>query len=419
MLMATDQHDLDALLITSPENVYYLIGLTHQGYFAFTMLVLPREGDPSLLTRKMEAYTISQQAPSIDHIGYEDDEDAGSAAVKALRGLGIADGRVGVDRSGMFLPAGVWEELEQGLPRVEWVDTSRSASTSARFRAGLVDEVRLIKSDAELEHIRRAAAISDRAVSAGIATAGVGVNEKEVAAAIYREMILGGGEYPGFVPLIRSSETLLQEHSTWRDRYLRPGEKIFMELSGASARYHAPLTRMSYIAHADPGAERAQALAKAFVDEMTARTGISIDVAPAVEDAVSAADVLVTATPSTEPVVMTSMLHPGLHVTAIGSDAESKQEIAADAVVAADGFFCDSIAQSARLGELRAALDGGFDRAAAIELGAVIAGDHRGRTDDGQLTICDLSGTGAQDTAIASLAVERCRQSCVGITIDT
>ena len=265
-LMATDQHDLDALLITSPENVYYLIGLTHQGYFAFTMLVLPREGHPSLLTRKMEAYTISQQAPSIDHIGYEDDEDAGSAAVKALRGLGIADGRVGVDRSSMFLPAGIWEELEQGLPRVEWVDTSRSASTSARFRAGLVDEVRLIKSDAELEHIRRAAAISDRAVSAGIATAGVGVNEKEVAAVIYREMILGGGEYPGFVPLIRSSETLLQEHSTWRDRYLRPGEKIFMELSGASARYHAPLTRMSYIAHADPGAERAQALAIAGLD---------------------------------------------------------------------------------------------------------------------------------------------------------
>ena len=159
--------------------------------------------------------------------------------------------------------------------------------------------------------------------------------------------------------------------------------------------------------------------AQAFVDEMTTRIGISIDVAPAVEDAASAADVLVTTTPSTEPVVMASMLHPGLHVTAIGSDAEGKQEIAADAVVAADGFFCDSIAQSARLGELRAALEGGFDRAAAIELGAVIAGDHRGRTDGSQVTICDLSGTGAQDTAIASLAVERCRQSGVGITIDT
>jgi Xaa-Pro dipeptidase len=259
--MGADQHDIDALIVNSPENIYYLIGLSHQGYFAFTMLVLPREGDPSLLTRKMEAYTISQQAPDIDHIGYGDDEDAGTAAVKTLKDLGIATGRIGVDRSSMFLPAGVWEDLEQGLPGVEWVDTSRTASTSERFRAGLVDEVRLVKSPAEIEYIRKAASISDRAVVAGLATAGVGINEMEVAAVVYREMILGGGEYPGFVPLIRSSETLLQEHATWRDRHLKPGEKLFIELSGASARYHAPLTRMAYVARADAGADRAQALA--------------------------------------------------------------------------------------------------------------------------------------------------------------
>lgn len=260
-LMGPDQHDLDALIVTSPENIYYLIGLNHQGYFAFTMLVLPREGDPSLLTRRMEAYTISQQAPDIDHIGYGDDEDAGAAAVKALTSLGVSTGRVGVDRSSMFLPAGVWEELETGMSGVDWVDTSRSASTAPRFRAGLVDEVRLVKSEAELTHIRRAAAISDRAVAAGLATAGVGVNEMEVAAAVYQAMILGGGEYPGFVPLIRSTETLMQEHSTWRDRYLEPGDKLFLELSGASARYHAPLTRMAYVARSEPGAEAARDLA--------------------------------------------------------------------------------------------------------------------------------------------------------------
>ncbi|HEY7822369.1 MAG TPA: aminopeptidase P family N-terminal domain-containing protein, partial [Acidimicrobiia bacterium] len=134
-LMAKD-YDLDALLVTSPENIYYLIGLTHQGYFAFTMLVLPREGDPSLLTRRMEAYTISQQAPDVEHIGYGDDEDAGSAAVDAMKRLGLDRGKVGVDRSSMFLPAGIWEQLEQGLPGVEWVETSRTASTSARFETG-------------------------------------------------------------------------------------------------------------------------------------------------------------------------------------------------------------------------------------------------------------------------------------------
>jgi len=279
-LMAGDRYDLDALIVTSPENIYYLIGLTHQGYFAFTMLLLPREGELCLLTRRMEAYTVSQQAPNIDHIGYGDDEQAGTVALRTLQSRGVARGRIGVDRSSMFLPAGIWQDIEGGLPGVDWVDTNRSPSTANRFRTGLVDEARLVKSETELAYIRRAAAISDRAVSAGIATAGVGVNEKEVAAAVYKEMILGGGEYPGFVPLIRSSENLLEEHSTWRDRYLEPGEKLFMELSGASARYHAPLTRMAYIARAEPGAEQARELAVAAFDAVlaTMRPGVETGV---------------------------------------------------------------------------------------------------------------------------------------------
>lgn len=289
-LMTEGDNDLDALVVTSPENVYYLVGLTHQGYFAFTMLVVPRQGDLSLLTRQMEAHTISQQAPDIQHIGYEDGEDAGDAAVAALRRLGISRGRVGVDRSSMFLPAGVWEELEHGLPDVEWVDTSRSSSTASRFRAGLVDQARLVKSDAELEYIYRAAEISDRAMAAGIDTAAAGVNEKEVAAAAYREMIRAGGEYPGFVPLIRSSETLMEEHSTWRDRELESGEKLFIELSGAAARYHAPLTRMVYLGEIEPGADRARALALAAFEAVVealrpgARTGEVYDAWQAVVD---------------------------------------------------------------------------------------------------------------------------------------
>jgi ornithine cyclodeaminase/alanine dehydrogenase-like protein (mu-crystallin family) len=88
-------------------------------------------------------------------------------------------------------------------------------------------------------------------------------------------------------------------------------------------------------------------------------------------------------------------------------------------VAAADRFVCDSIAQSTRLGELRAALATGFDRNRAVELGGVISGDAPGRSSDNDVTICDLTGTGAQDAAIASLAVERCARSGAGIAIET
>jgi ectoine utilization protein EutC len=156
-----------------------------------------------------------------------------------------------------------------------------------------------------------------------------------------------------------------------------------------------------------------------FAREMSERLGIAVDAAETIEKAVDGSDILITATPSTEPLIELSMLSPGLHVTAVGSDAESKQEISGEAVMAADRFVCDSIAQSRRLGELREALEAGFDVANAVELGQVISGEVMGRVAEGDLTICDLTGTGAQDTAISSLTVERCVKSDIGVSVET
>lgn len=161
--------------------------------------------------------------------------------------------------------------------------------------------------------------------------------------------------------------------------------------------------------------EQAEGLAKS----LSATLGIEVRSLDSAEEAAAASDILVTATPSTEPLLTKEMLHPGLHVTTVGSDAESKQEISAGVVRAADRFVCDSIAQSSRLGELRAALESGFDAASAIELGTVIDGSETGRASAEDMTVCDLTGTGAQDTAIASLAVNRCADRGLGVEIQT
>lgn len=156
-----------------------------------------------------------------------------------------------------------------------------------------------------------------------------------------------------------------------------------------------------------------------YAAEMSERLGLSVVTADTSGEAGSDCDILVTTTPATAPIVTADMLRPGLHITAIGSDAEHKQEISADAIAAADRFVCDSVAQSQRLGELRAAGEDGFNPAKAVELGQVINGEVTGRSAEGDVTICDLTGTGAQDTAIASLAVERCADRGAGIEIET
>ena len=166
------------------------------------------------------------------------------------------------------------------------------------------------------------------------------------------------------------------------------------------------------IEHAAVWARRPDA-AVAFAERMSERLGISVNAVEHLSDA-AAADVLVTTTPATEPIVTEETLHPGVHVTAVGSDAEHKRELSAGAVRRADRFVCDSIDQSRRLGELRSA----GDEVTAVELGEIVAGSVPGRTDEEEITICDLTGTGAQDTAIAGLAVRRAEAAGLGVLVD-
>jgi Xaa-Pro dipeptidase len=86
-------------------------------------------------------------------------------------------------------------------------------------------------------------------------TAASGVSEQEVAAEVHRAMLLAGGTYPGFSPFIRATPTLGEEHRTWSDHVLQPGEALFVELAGCVHHYHAPMGRLLYIGEAPFGTE--------------------------------------------------------------------------------------------------------------------------------------------------------------------
>lgn len=158
--------------------------------------------------------------------------------------------------------------------------------------------------------------------------------------------------------------------------------------------------------------------AAAFAEEMSVRLEIAVEPTPSVAAAAAEADILVTTTPATQPLVHYGALHPGLHITAVGSDTEHKQELAVEVLDAADLVVVDRLAQSRLLGELRAAIGGGFDEGQVVELGDVIAGRATGRASAEAITVCDLTGTGAQDTAIATLAEARCHDAGMGSAID-
>ena len=130
---------------------------------------------------------------------------------------------------------------------------------------------------------------------------------------------------------------------------------------------------------------------------------------------------MLTTTPAHEPVVRAEWLRPGQHITAMGSDSADKNELEPDVLATADRFVCDQRSQSEALGELRAALAAGVvdDAFAVTELGEICAGRSPGRSENDKVTVCDLTGTGVQDTAIATHAFARAREAGAGLTIDT
>jgi ornithine cyclodeaminase len=161
--------------------------------------------------------------------------------------------------------------------------------------------------------------------------------------------------------------------------------------------------------------EAAEALAGTIRSEL----GLDASAVATPSEVVVEGGIVVTATPSTEPLLSTAALRPGLHITAVGSDAEHKQELGLDVVNAAAPFVCDSRAQSERLGELRVPMAAGEVPSSVVELGAVVDGSTAGRSDATAITVCDLTGTGAQDTAIASLTVARAKAQGTGTVIQT
>lgn len=157
-----------------------------------------------------------------------------------------------------------------------------------------------------------------------------------------------------------------------------------------------------------------------YVAEMAPILGVEIVKAADAETVVRNSDVVVTTTPSQEPYVRAEWLHPGLHITAMGSDMEEKQELYSDALGRADLLVCDRKSQCFRLGELHHGL---AENAISqddeiIELGELTSGRKPGRTSDEEITICDLTGVGVQDTVIALLAYRKAMERGLGLQIE-
>ena len=224
----------DVLLITSPENIYWLTGRQTAGYFAFQMLILPASGAPTLLVRQLELTGSIANCWLEDIVAYQDGEDPIALLSECLSKRQFE--KVAMELDGWFVSPKMAGEIEASLRAGKLFDGS-----------GLIAPLRMIKSPAELEAIRHAARYAKAGLAAGINACAEGVDENAVAAAMLAEAVRKGSETMAMEPLVSSGPRSGLPHMTWRRRRLEAGDPIFLELAASHLRYHSALMRTVWI----------------------------------------------------------------------------------------------------------------------------------------------------------------------------
>jgi ectoine utilization protein EutC len=206
-------------------------------------------------------------------------------------------------------------------------------------------------------------------------------------------------------------------------KHLAPDEAKTACILGAGAQAKLQLQALCLVRPIESVSFWARDIAKAgrAAEEMADLLGIEANATDDLRQAVTSADVIVSTTPSAKPLIRADWLRPGQHVTAMGSDQHHKNELEPACLARADHYVPDRQSQTAVLGELHHAIAAGIienDRR-FDELGDIVAGKVTARRTPEDLTICDLTGTGIQDTAIATLARQRAEATGAGTNFES
>ncbi|HEU4519525.1 MAG TPA: Xaa-Pro peptidase family protein [Microvirga sp.] len=244
LLGAMAEAGLDGMLLFQQESMYWLTGYDTFGFCFFQCLVVTGDGRMALLTRSADLRQAQHTSTIADIRIWKDSAEADpSRDLRALAAdLGLAGKRLGVEYESYGLVAANGRRLDAAFAGfADLVDAST-----------LVTRLRAVKSEEELEHVRRAGALSDKADEAALALIRAGADEGEILAAQHAAIFRAGGDYPGNEFIIGSGrDALLCRYKSGR-RVLDARDQITLEFAGAYRRYHAAIMRTVVIGDPRP-----------------------------------------------------------------------------------------------------------------------------------------------------------------------
>ena len=243
-----EAREIEVLVAADPSNMSWLTGYDGWSFYTPQAVVVTHDGEPWWWGRRMDANgarrTVYMDEAQIldysdDHVMSTERHAFGQLA-GLLDGMGHGSARVGVELDNYYYSAAAHQHLCAGLPDAEVVDAT-----------ALVNWQRGVKSDRELEYMRRGARIVERMHARIRDVIQPGMRKCDLVAEIYATGISGteefGGDYPAFVPMMPTGADASAPHLTWDDKPLKVGEGTFFEIAGAYRRYQLPLCRTTFL----------------------------------------------------------------------------------------------------------------------------------------------------------------------------
>ena len=236
--------NLDGLLMFRQESMYYLTGYDTMGYSMFQCLYLGTDGKLILLTRSADLRQ-ARFTSVIDDIRIWVDR-ADSDPGKDLRGIleeqGCSSKLLGVELEAYSLTGRRWEMVKAGLDGL----------CSHEDASDLVSRIRLVKSEQELEYVRRAAQLADDALEVAQRLATPGRPEEALFAGMHDAIFRGGGDYPASRFIIGSGERALMVRNFTGYGVIGDQDQVQLEFGGTFRHYHACLMRTVLTGQPDP-----------------------------------------------------------------------------------------------------------------------------------------------------------------------
>lgn len=163
---------------------------------------------------------------------------------------------------------------------------------------------------------------------------------------------------------------------------------------------------------------KTESSARKYSSEMGKRLGIDVQVTTSPREAVTDADIIVTATPSRNAILMHEWIQNGVHINAIGADAPGKQELD-PRIMRRAKIVVDSLKQCRIIGEIQHALSQGLIKDSDIhaEIGEILIGKKKGRESDDEITLFDSTGIAAQDIAAANVVYQLAKKTGMGKSV--